>query len=56
MFRIDTIYVLNITTEKNSEKKWMYGSCPLIKFYICTKFGENNLDGFKATEWTPFSN
>ena len=45
-FRTDTIFILNIPKENNSEKKnggfWFSFSayCPM-KLYICSKFHEN---------------
>ena len=61
-FRIYTIFILNITKENNSEKKikmklrFLFAAHCLIKFYICTKFHETILDGFKVIERTRFSN
>ena len=57
-FRIDTIFILNISKENDSEKMvelWYLFSayCP-IKLYICSKFHEIIDDHFKVMEWTRF--
>ena len=58
-FRTDTIFILNIPKENNSEKKmvalWFLFSayCPM-KLNICSKFHENIYDRFKIIEWTRF--
>ena len=58
-FRTDTIFILNIPKESNSEKKmvelWFLFStyCPK-KLYICSKFQENIHDRFKVIEWIGF--
>ena len=58
-FRTDTIFILNIPKENNSEKKmvelWFLFSadCPM-KLYICSKFHESIDDHFKVIEWTRF--
>ena len=50
-FKTDTIFILNILKENNSEKKmlelWFLFSayCPM-KLYICSKFHENIDDRF----------
>ena len=59
-FRTDTIFILNIPKENNSEKKkimelWFLFSayCPM-KLYTCSKFHENIDDCFKVIEWIGF--
>ena len=59
-FRIDnTIFILNIPKENNSEKKmvelWFLFSayCP-VNLHICSKFHENIDDRFKVIEWIRF--
>ena len=57
-FRNDTIFILNIPKENNSEKKvtlWLLFSayCPM-KLNICSKFHENIDDRFKVIEWIRF--
>ena len=57
-FRSDTIFILNIPKENNSEKLvelWFLFSayCPM-KYYICSKFRENIDDRFKVIEWIRF--
>ena len=59
-FRTDTIFILNIPKENNSEKKTMVGLwflfsayCP-TKLYICSKFHENIDDHLIGIEWTQF--
>ena len=55
-FRTDTLSILNIPKENNSEKKmmelWFLFSayCPM-KLYFCSKFYENIDDHFKVIEW-----
>ena len=55
-FRTDTIFILNIPKESNSEQKngrvWFLFSayCPM-KLYICFKLHENIDDHFKVIKW-----
>ena len=55
-FRTDTIFILNIPKENNSEKKmvelWFLFSayCPM-KLYICSKFNENIYDRLNVIVW-----
>ena len=54
-FRTDTICILNIPKENNSEKKivelcfFFSAYCPM-KLYICSKLHENMNDHFKVIE------
>ena len=54
--RPDTIFILNISTENNSEKKvelcFLFSAYYPMKLYICTKFHENIGDRLIVTEWT----
>ena len=58
-FRTDTVFILNIPKENNSEKKTMElwfllsAHCP-IKLHICSKFHENIDERFKVIEWVLF--
>ena len=48
-FRTDTIFIINILKENNSEKNGgilVLVLCPM-KFYICSTIHENNDDRFK---------
>ena len=54
-FRADTIFILNIPKENNSEKKmvelwFLFSAYCLMKLYICSKFHENIDAHFKAIE------
>ena len=57
--KTDTIFILNIPKENNSEKQmvefWFRFSayCPM-KLYIYSKFHENIDDHFKVIEWIRF--
>ena len=54
-FRTDTIFILNIPKENNSENGGIIVLVLCIfpiKPYICSKFHENIDDRFKVIEWT----
>ena len=57
-FRTDTIFILYIAKENNSEKKvelwFLFCAYCLAKLYICSKFHENIDDRFKVIEWIRF--
>ena len=58
-FRTDTIFILNIPKENNSEKKmvelWFLLSAYCSKrLFICSKYHENIDDHFKVIEWIQF--
>ena len=58
-FRTETIFILNIPKENNSEKQnggvtvLFSAYCP-IKLNICSKFHENIDNRFKVIEWIRF--
>ena len=57
-FRTDTIFILNIPKENNSEKMveiyfLFYAYCPM-KLYICSKFHKNINHRQKVIEWVRF--
>ena len=57
-FRTDTIFILNIPEENNSEKNVgvmvLFSAYFLIKLYICSNFHENIDDRFKVIKWIRF--